>query len=564
MTTANDSTNARLLSLITSLSDDSALDEKAATLAALRSVDPRQAKAIDTLLITQLVNMRKGIQASQENHTKLEALLRSLTEPPLLPAIYLGTQNVLGVHHARVLIGSSQRIVNFGPDMQETNLGKGDEVFLNKELNVIIDKSPDGIPPFGETALFNRLTPDGVRMILDDRDREIVVDLAKPMQRRDDIERGDVIRFDRSTLMAYEKIERSDDRQDFLVKDLDDVSLASIGGQQDNLRILMEALTCGLVAPERAEAYGLRGRRAITLIGPPGTGKTLMARVAAAEIGKLIGQPCSFFAVKPSEFLSPWIGETERKIRECFEDLADAADSGVSILFLDEVEAIGRIRGGLGGNHSDRFLAALLAEIDGFKDRQDVAIIVASNRKDLLDPALYERLSEIEIEVGRPLAEGARAIFEIHLPADTPVCPNGSSASDTRAEIIETAVSRLYAPNSGNEICTIKFRDGTTRVVCARELMSGRLISQICLAARQSAFSREMRNRNPVVKDFEPGLNLTDMHDAVSATLTRMQTTLTRHNAHAYLADLPQDIDVVSVEPIRRKVSNAHEYITIS
>ena len=563
MTTTPDSANARLLSLIGSLSDESALDEKVAMLETLRTLDPRQARVIDTHLLTQLINMRKGIQASQANHTKLEKLLRNLTEPPLLPAIYLGSQHVLGTRHARVLIGSSQRIVNFGPDMKEACLGKGDEVFLNKELNLIIDKSPDGIPPFGETAHFNRMTPDGVRMILDDRDREVVVDLAKPMQHRDDIERGDVVRFDRNTLMAYEKIERSDDRQDYLVKDLDNVTAASIGGHRKNLRTLIDALTCALIAPERAEAYGLRGRRAITLIGPPGTGKTLMARVAVAEVEKISSKPCRFFVVRPGEFLSPWVGETERKIRECFEDLSEAAESGISILFLDEVESgVGRIRGSMGGNHSDRFLAALLAEIDGFKDRQDVAIIVASNRKDLLDPALYERLSEIEIEVGRPAAEGARSIFGIHLPTDTPISPNGASAADTRTEIIETAVSRFYAPNAGNEICTIKFRDGTTRVICARELMSGRLISQVCLAARQSAFSRETRDH--LVKDFEPGLTMTDMHDAVSDTLTRMQSTLTRHNAHAYLADLPQDIDVVSVEPIRRKVPKAHDYITIS
>ena len=561
MTTANRGLNPAILRLLTSIDDPSAIPATVATLQALRATSLEQSTEIDMLLLSRLATAQKGFKSTQENQKKLTELLKKMTEPPLFSAIHLGHLMVQGSRRARVLFGNNQRIVNYGPEVAHTDIHKGDEIFLNAELNIIVDKSPDGVPPFGETALFCRMTTDGVRMILEHRGGEIVVDVAEPMRQRDDLERGDIIRFDRTTLMAYEKIER-EQRQDFLLDQLpDEVTAASIGGLDDNLETLLQALTASLIAPERAKAYGLTGRRAILMVGPPGCGKTLMARFAAAEMGRISGKECRFSVVKPGEFLNPYVGETERRIRECFEDLKDASESGLSVLFLDEIESsLGRIRGSMGGHHSDRFLSALLAEIDGFSSRENVAIICATNRKELIDPALLERLSETEIVVGRPDAEAARAIFEIHLPVTTPFRLNGSSAGSTRMEIIEAAVSRLYAPNADNGICTIRFRDGTSRSIAARELMSGRLISQTCMAARQSALSRELRNRD--AKRFKVGVTPTDMQEALDNVITRMQTTVTRQNARAYLFDLPDDMDVVSVEPIRRKVT--HDYTTIA
>jgi SpoVK/Ycf46/Vps4 family AAA+-type ATPase len=195
-----------------------------------------------------------------------------------------------------------------------------------------------------------------------------------------------------------------------------------------------------------------------------------------------------------------------------------------------------------------------LAELDGFADRRNVAIICATNRKDLLDSALYERLSDLEISVGRPEMTGARAIFQIHLPESVPFHPNGVLAKSTRQELIEHAVSQFYSPNAGNELCTLRFRDGKQRVIVARELASGRLFENVCRSARRSAFLREVRGG-------AEGVRLSDMQDAVSQTLERMRHTLTINNAQAYLHDLPQDVDVVSVEPVVRRVKQPHKYL---
>jgi len=279
-----------------------------------------------------------------------------------------------------------------------------------------------------------------------------------------------------------------------------------------------------------------------------------MARVAVSEIARLTDKKCRFAVVKPAEWESPWVGQTQENIRQCFQALREVGEDGYAVLFMDEIESIGRIRGGAVSQHSDKFLAAFLAELDGFADRRNVAIICATNRKDLLDSALYERLSDLEISVGRPEMTSARAIFQIHLPESVPFYPNGELAKSTRQELIDYAVSQFYSPNAGNEVCTLRFRDGKQRIIVARELASGRLFENVSRSARRSAFLRDVRGG-------AAGVQLVDMQDAVSQALERMRHMLTINNVHAYLADLPQDVDVVSVEPIVRRVKQPHKYL---
>jgi SpoVK/Ycf46/Vps4 family AAA+-type ATPase len=288
--------------------------------------------------------------------------------------------------------------------------------------------------------------------------------------------------------------------------------------------------------------------------GAPGCGKTLMARVGVAEVSRISGKQSRFGVVKPGEWEDPFVGVTQANIRGAFRALREAADdTGFAVLFLDEIESVGRIRGSAVGHHSDKFLAALLAELDGFADRSDVAVIAATNRKGLCDPALLERF-DTHIHVGRPDMRGAREILDIHLHGSAPYSPNGDAAPATRQEMIEHAISRLFSPNAENEICVIRFRDGKSRTVTARELVSGRLIQQICQAAQKSAFLRD-------VTCGEPGLRLEDMEEAVSGALERLSTTLDRQNAHHYLADLPQDVDVVAVEPVVRRTRQRHRFL---
>jgi len=529
------------------------IEERLACLEMLRTQSPEQSRGIDQFLLEQHGEMEQGLRAAEQNLAKIRAVMEKLTAPPWFPAIFIAAMPTPAGERALVQWGNTRRVVTVAEEVDLNALRAGEEVFLSNELNVVTGLSPYGLPRCGETALFDRKTADG-RLVLKWRDDELVVDSAEAL-RQVDLKLGAVIRFDRNCWMAFERLEATPG-QEFLLDEVPHMSRDQIGGQDDNYETLQSTLTTILVSPAKARTYELSGRNSILLVGPPGCGKTLMTRIAASEVSRLSGRKCRFGVVKPAAWESPWVGTTQKAIRDTFKALADAAQDSFAILFLDEIESIGRTRGGLANVHSDKFLAALLAELNGFEDRKDVAIIAATNRKDLVDPALLERLSDVEVRVTRPDLRAARAIFKIHLPATLPFSPNGELAAATHQEIIETAISRFYAPNADNAVCKLRFRDGKERTIHARELVSGRFFEQVCRSARRRAFLRDVRGG-------EPGIQLADMEEAVAEALQRLRSLLTLHNAHAYLSDLPQDVDVVSVEPVVRRVPNARRYLNL-
>lgn len=530
-------------------------EHKLAIVQSLRGHSEDVGHRLDWFFVTTLTRTQGCLREAEAAQKRLKETHEKLTAAAWHPACFLEAVTTPGGQRARVACGSSVRVVGPADGLALSELEIGDEVFLADGMNVILAKAPDGPRRCGETAVFDRRTSDG-HLVVQWRDEEIVVDTAGSLKEAV-LERGDLVRWSRDLWLAFEKVERGD-RQRLQLEQIPDIGLDQIGGQDANLEALMGSLTTVLIAPDMAKDYGLSGRQSILLCGPPGCGKTLMARAAAAELQRLTGERCLFWSAKPGEWERPYVGETEALIRADFETLRKAAAAGDRVVaYLDEIEAVGRIRGSFVGHHSDRFLAALLAELDGLTGRGSVAIVAATNRKDLVDPALLERLSDVELSVGRPDRRGARAIFEVHLPHSVPYESNGHSSEETRSEAIDAAVSRLYAPNADNSLCVLRFRDGRSRTVPARELLSGRTIEQICRAARRLAFLREVRSG-------DRGLRLDDVHDAVDQAIQRMRTTLSPSNAHVYLSDLPEDVDVVSVEPVRQKVERPRHYVNLS
>ena len=540
-----------LLDRLVAVGEDAPGVEEKLELSRLLRRSRERAQQLDEFLIRHLDSLARAIADAQASQHELKQLVESLLAPPWHPAVFLRALTDDPRPRALVMHGGSRRVVGCADGVDVRVLTIGDEVFLGRDANVIVGRPSDAMPRCGETACFERATADG-RLVLKWRDEEVVVDAA-PALREVALERGDQLRWDRSAWLAFERVERTDGRQ-FLLDEVADIGRDRVGGQDAVLDALLGALTATLTEPALAARYGVGARHSMLLHGPPGCGKTLLARVAAAEVQRRGGRRCRIGVVKPAEWESPWVGETQQNIRRCFAALRAAAAEGQAILFLDEIEAVGRIRGGAANVHSDKFLAALLAELDGFTDRAGVAIVAATNRKDLVDPALLERLSDLEIAVRRPRMQDARAIFAIHLPRDLPYGPNGAAAAGARDAIIDAAVSRFYSPNAGNELCTMRFRDGKARIVCARELASGRTIEQICRAARRTAFLRH-------VQGGVPGLRPSDVEDAIADACERLATTLSVRNAHAYLSDLPQDVDVVGVEPIERRPARPHRYV---
>ena len=535
--------------------DGDALDieEKLNFAASFRGSNPEASRRLDQFLITNATRMREGLLQAEEKMSELAAAITKLTAPPWHAAVFVSTVATSRGDQAVVMHGTSQRIVGLGDGVSLGDLQPGDEVFLSSALNLVLAKSPRGIRPGGETAFFDRKLANGC-LVLKWRDEELIVEPA-PQLAQTELAPGDLLRFERNLWMAFEKTERARGHK-CLLEDVPDIRSAEIGGLDSQIETLSSALTMALTDPGQTARYGLGGRQSILMIGPPGCGKTLMAKAAASEVMRVSGKRCRIAVVKPAEWESPFVGETQANIRNFFKSLREAATDGFVVAFFDEVESIGRTRGSAVGHHSDKFLAALLAELDGFTDRKNIAIIAATNRKDLIDGALLERISDIEIPVARPDAKGARAILRIHLPATLPFCPNGSEAQATREDLIGSTVSRFYSPNADNEISVIRFRDGKERTVVAKELMSGRILEQVCRQARRTACQRELRGES------EPGVRISDMDEAVTLAMQRMRSTLAIENTHSYLTDLPQDVAVVSVRPIVRKVKQPGRYLS--
>jgi ATP-dependent 26S proteasome regulatory subunit len=552
---------------IVALESNISLEERCERIELLRRMSSEARSIVDRLIVSRLIQQWRGLEeaktslaGAKEEYKKLAQEIEELKKPPWSLAT---VQDVIETPEGgrRVLVseGGGQRVVNIAAEGVDIRSGDvGTVVFLSREANVIMGKWEK---PFraGDTAYFEGiLDPDHV--ILRHRD-ETYVARATGNLAGSSLSPGDVVRFDRASLIANERLDgwrRQASSRRYEFEESLDYQAELVGGNEQQLEVLLDALTATLISPERASAYGLRARQSVLAYGPPGCGKTLMFRVAATRLQQLSGKKCCLSVVKPGEWRASYVGETEENIRSYFQWVAERAKDGPVVCVFDEIDGVGRARGTTHDVYDDKFLASLLVELDGFKDRGNVALCAATNRRDLLDPALYERVSDVEIRVGRPRRRAAEAIFSIHLPESVPFSPNGDAAADTRSEIIQRAVSRLYAPNNDeNQLCAIRFRDSSTRVVSASDLISGRQIEQICRHARRLAFSRENRGGSQ-------GIQIDDMDHAVSEALGRMATMLTPRNARVYLEDLPQDLDIVAVEPVasRGVGRRAHHFIT--
>jgi proteasome-associated ATPase len=507
------------------------------------------APAIDQMLLTTLLDLRAGLEEATGTLQELSAEVEKLSSPPWS----IGRVQAMVEDEGRAIVQTraGQTLVELAADVEPSDLGVGTAVYVSQSGSLVMGCAPESLLAGGETAYFDRALADG-RAVVKYRDEEFVVSPSSSIDARL-LKEGDMVMWDRGMHIALEQIEPGESKA--LVKDEGlGVSFDDVGGLGGSVRQLVSAVTTGVVDSKLAATYGIDGRRTVLMCGPPGCGKTLIAKATAREIEALTGRKCHFFVVKPGEWETAWVGETQANIRRTFETLNAQAKGDVVVLFLDEVESLGRHRGATASTISDKFTAALLAELDGFSARGESVIMAATNRKDLIDSALLQRLSEVEIAIPRPDADGAREIFSIHLGEKIPVRPNGPLASSTRSAILDAAVAQLYTENGDADLCTLHFRDGQSRSVRASEMVSGRLIRQICRSAAEAACQREL--------DGGPaGLQVADVNTAVGRAVQGLSTTLTCANAREYLKDLPQDVDVVRIDRVTRRVHQPLRYI---
>ena len=537
---------------------DGRIEERLDFMSNLRGESPEASRDLDRSLLLEVSRVREALEAAKATQAEMRELLEKLTAPPWHVATFLASVTTAFGQRFEVLHRDARRLVAVHQDVELSELRCGDEVYLNEGLNMVMGKSLVLSP--GETAVFDRHLADG-RLVIRSRDEEIVV-LAAAVLGDETLEQGNLVRWSRTSMMAYERVESAKGEGLFL-EGKPAETFNDIGGLDQEIEKLKRAILLRHDHPDKARKYDLSRAGSVLLVGPPGTGKTLIAKGLASWLGDLSPSGRSrFMNIKPGSLHSVWYSQSEQNYREVFRIAREAGEQDPDVpvvLFFDEVDAVSSTRGASMTRVDDRVLMAFAAELDGLESRGNVMVVGATNRPDSVDPAIMRpgRLADRIINVPRPDRRASGEIFGKHLRPDMPYWLNGNGHDNesARQEIFESALSRIFSPNGAGDLASVSFADGSRRSVRPGDLISGALIASIALGARERACARE-------VDTGEGGISLEDVLVASEEVFAETARVLTRANCSNYLQDMPQDLAVTRVDLTPRRVHRQHRYLS--
>jgi len=457
----------------------------------------------------QIRALNVRIDDLSESNTKLTATLREareqiiglkeevdrLSAPPNGYAIYLGPA---ADELVDVTINGRKMRVAMAPEVDREILRPGQEVILNESMNVVVAGNFDDQ---GEIVIFQEILEDGFRAIVTGRsDEERVIHLAAPL-RDVPLRSGDSLLADMKAGYAFERIAKSE-VEDLVLEEVPDINYEDIGGLSDQISTIKDAVELPFLHPELFKEYALKPPKGILLYGPPGCGKTLIAKAVANSLAKKVseisgvGEGRSYFLnIKGPELLNKFVGETERQIRIIFQRAREKASEGTPVIvFFDEMDSLFRTRGsGVSSDVENTIVPQLLSEIDGVESLENVIVIGASNREDMIDPAILRpgRL-DVKIKIERPDAQAAIDIFAKYLTTELPLsqvdlAEYNNDAQATATAMIQRVVEEMYATTPNNEFLEVTYANGDKEILYFKDFSSGAMIENIVSRAKKAA-----------------------------------------------------------------------------
>jgi proteasome-associated ATPase len=408
--------------------------------------------------------------------------------------------------------------VNVHPNVDPFQFVDGQQVVLNEAFNIV---EGAGFQPRGEIASVVDTISDNRVIVIGHTDDERVITISEPL-RQEKLKVGDHLLYDPRTNYAFEKLPKSD-VEEVVLEEVPDVSYDDIGGLGDQIEILRDSVELPYIYPDVFAEHKLAPPKGILLYGPPGCGKTLIAKAVAnnlaSSIEKRTGKETTpyFLNVKGPELLNKYVGETEHKLREVFKKARDKASEDVPVvIFFDEMDSLFRMRGsGVSSDMEATVVAQFLSEIDGVESLKNVIVIGASNRQDLIDPAVLRpgRL-DLKIKVHRPDAAAAKEIFSKYLTADLPFHAKaheqyGSDPKQIVRGMIADTIERMYKTDEDNKFLEVTYAKGEREIFYFKDFSSGAMIENIVSRAKKRAVKR-------TIDHDERGITLDDLIESVN------------------------------------------------
>ncbi|WP_043627928.1 proteasome ATPase [Nonomuraea candida] len=483
------------------------LQEEITALRRKLAESPRQARVLEERLHEAQANLaavtgqnERLVATLKEARDQIVALKEEvdrLAQPPSGFGTFLEAREDGTIE---VFTGGRKLRVNVSPAVDVDSLRRGQEVMLNEALNVV---EALGYEEVGEIVMLKELLDEGKRaLVISHADEERVVRLAESLVGQP-IRAGDSLLLEPRSGYVYERIPKSE-VEELVLEEVPDISYEEIGGLMRQIEQIRDAIELPYLHADLFREHKLRPPKGVLLYGPPGCGKTLIAKAVANSLAKQVAEKTgqsgkSFFLnIKGPELLNKYVGETERHIRLVFQRAREKASEGTPVIvFFDEMDSIFRTRGsGVSSDVENTIVPQLLSEIDGVEGLENVIVIGASNREDMIDPAILRpgRL-DVKIKIERPDAEAAKDIFSKYLVPDLPLHPDdlaehSGSREATIQGMIQSVVERMYTESEENRFLEVTYANGDKEVLYFKDFNSGAMIQNIVDRGKKMAIKQ--------------------------------------------------------------------------